>query len=70
MSVTVSLDDDGDDIFRYISLDDPAYDLELVDISKLNFDATSPASIINRDLERFKNKFIFGHLNARSLKFY
>ena len=67
MSVTVSLDDDGDDIFRYISLDDPAYDLELVDISKLNFDATSPASIINRDLERFKNKFIFGHLNARSL---
>ena len=27
----------------------------------------SPASTINRDLEQYKNNFIFGHLNTRSL---
>ena len=61
------MNDEYDDILRYIPLDDPAYDLEMVSISKLNFDPMSPASKINKDLASFKNKFIFGHLNARSL---
>ena len=62
-----STHDDYDDILRNISLDDPAYDLESVEISKLNFNPTSPAAIINRDLEPYLNNFIFGHLNFRSL---
>ena len=61
------LADNYDDILRCISLD-PSYDLEVPEnISKLNFNPTSPANIINKDLENFKNKFIFGHLNMRSL---
>lgn len=50
-----------------MSLDDPAYDLELVNISKLNFDPFSPANIINNNLKPFSGKFIFGHINTRSL---
>ena len=65
--ILFDIDDIGDDILRSISVDDPAYDLELINISKLNFDPISPANIINRDLSSFKNKFIFGQLNARSL---
>ena len=56
-----------DDILRYLPLNDPAYDLELIEISKLNFDPISPANIINRALNKFHGKFLFGHLNARSL---
>ena len=63
----VTMFDNYDDILRCINLDDPAYDLELIDISKLNFDPISPANIMNRALDKFKDKFIFGHLNARSL---
>ena len=63
----VSINDNFDDILRSIVLDDPAYDLELVNISKLNFDPISPASTMNKNLEKFKDKFIFGHINARSL---
>ena len=61
------MNDNFDDILRRIELDDPAYDLELVNISKLNFDPVSPASTMNKNLEKFKDKFIFGHINARSL---
>ena len=61
------MNDNFDDILRCIELDDPAYDLELVNISKLNFDPVSPASTMNKNLEKFKDKFIFGHINARSL---
>ena len=63
----LSIDDNYDDILRCMSLDDPAYDLELVKISKLNFNPYSPANIINNNLEKFMDKFIFGHLNTRSL---
>ena len=61
------MNDEYEDILRYMPVNDPAYDLDMVNITKLNFDPTSPASKINNDLESFKNKFIFGHLNARSL---
>ena len=63
----LSIDDNYDDILRHISLDDPAYDLEPVKISKLNFNPFSPANIINKDLEKFADKFIFGHINTCSL---
>ena len=56
-----------DDILPSMPLNDPVYDLELVTISKLNFDPISPANVMNKELEKFKDKFIFGHLNARSL---
>ena len=59
--------DNYEDILRCMPLNDPAYDLELVNISKLNFDPISPANIMNSELDKFKDKFIFGHLNARSL---
>ena len=62
-----SIDDIFSDILPEIPLDDPAYDLELVKISKLNFNPYSPANIINNHLEKFKDKFIFGHINTRSL---
>ena len=60
------MNDNFDDILRCIELDDPAYDLELVNISKLNFDPVSPASTMNKNLEKFKDKFIFGHINAHT----
>ena len=61
------IDDYYSDVLPDIPLDDPAYDLELVKISKLNFNPDTPANIINKNLEKFMDKFIFGHLNTRSL---
>ena len=63
----LSVDNNYDDILQCMALDDPAYDLELVKISKLNFNPFSPANTINKHLEKFKDKFIFGHINTRSL---
>ena len=61
------LDDNYEDILRHINLNSSDYELESVDISKLNFDPVSPADKINKDFMNFKNKFKFGHLNSRSL---
>ena len=43
------------------------FDLQTVEIPKNNFDPSTPVDIINRDLKDFRDHFIIGHLNARSL---
>ena len=43
------------------------FDLQSIEIPKNNFDARTPSNIINGDLENYRNNFIIGHLNARSL---
>ena len=45
----------------------PFFDLETIEIPKINFDPKTPVSIINKDLKNFRDYFIVGHLNARSL---
>ena len=56
-----------DDILREINLDDPFYDLELIEIPKYNYNPKTPIEKINYDLKKFKNNFTIGHLNSRSL---
>ena len=45
----------------------PLFDLQTIEIPKNNFDPKTPVDIINKDLENFRDLFIVGHLNARSL---
>ena len=45
----------------------PFFDLETIEIPKVNFDPKTPVNIINKDLKNFRDYFIVGHLNARSL---
>ena len=45
----------------------PDFELETIDISRDNFDPSTPAEIINRNLHKYHNYFTVGHLNARSL---
>ena len=45
----------------------PFFDLEIIEIPKNNFDPKTPVDIINKDLEKYRDNFIIGHLNARSL---
>ena len=59
-----------DDIVGELNFDflnDPQYDLEPTIIPRDNLNLTTPIFVINRDLKDFKNKFIAGHLNVRSL---
>ena len=56
-----------DDLLLDINWDDPFYDLELVDIPKVDFNPKIPTDIINSEFQNFKNNFKIGHLNARSL---
>ena len=43
------------------------FDVQSIEIPKDNFDPQTPITIINKDLEHFRDNFIIGHLNARSL---
>ena len=63
------LDDEKclDDILRDIDFDDPFFDLDLVEIPKINFDPKTPIQKINNDFKKFKKHFKVGHLNSRSL---
>ena len=45
----------------------PFFDLEIIEIPKNDFDPKTPVDIINKDLEKYRDNFIIGHLNARSL---
>ena len=45
----------------------PFFDLQTIEIPKHNFDPSTPIDIINKDLENFRDFFIIGHVNARSL---
>ena len=45
----------------------PYFDLEIIEIPKINFDPKTPIQIIKNDVEKLKNYFIVAHLNARSL---
>ena len=59
-----------DDILREIetlNLNDPLYDLEEPNFDRGTFIPSTPINTINRDLNKFKNKFTVAHINARSL---
>ena len=45
----------------------PFFDLATIEIPKNNFDPQTPVDKINKDLQHFRDNFIVGHLNARSL---
>lgn len=57
------LDDEKclDDILRDIDFDDPFFDLDLVEIPKINFDPKTPIQKINNDFKKFKKHFKVGH---------
>ena len=50
-----------------IDFSDPRFDLEPTEIIRINFNPNTPVNTINRDLNKYGNKFIIGHINARSL---
>lgn len=50
-----------------IDFNDPNFDLEEPVFNRGNFNLNTPVRKINGDLINFKNKFIIGHINARSL---
>ena len=43
------------------------FDLQTIEIPKNNFDPQTPVDKINKGLKNFRDHFIIGHLNARSL---
>lgn len=45
----------------------PFFDLQTIEIPKDGFDPKTPVDIINKDLENYRDYFVIGHLNARSL---
>ena len=56
-----------DDILRDTNFNDPLFDLDLIEIPKLNFNPMTPIEKINRDFKTFGKYFKIGHLNSRSL---
>ena len=60
-------DDEFLDILWDENPNDPLFELETIDIPRDNFDPSTPAETINRNLHKYHNYFTVGHLNARSL---
>ena len=56
-----------DNILRDTNFDDQFFDLDLIEVPKINFDPKTPIQKINSDFKKFQNNFKLGHLNSRSL---
>ena len=67
MVVTDDDDTSLDDILKNTNFNDPFYDLELIDVPKINYDPKGPIEKITGDLGKFGKHFKVGHLNFRSL---
>ena len=67
MVVTDDDDTSLDDILKNTNFNDPFYDLELIDVPKINYDPKGPIEKITGDLNKFGKHFKVGHLNFRSL---
>ena len=67
IATTFTGDDDFLDILWDNNPNDPRFELEHIEIPRDNFDPSTPAEIINRNLHKYHNYFTVGHLNARSL---
>ena len=56
-----------DDVLNNTNFNDPFFDLELIEVPKINYDPKGPIEKINGDLGKFGKHFKVGHLNFRSL---
>ena len=54
---------------KTIDLCDPSFDLEIPDFDGRKFSFRTPVNKINKDLEKFRNKFIIAHINSKILKY-
>ena len=50
-----------------IDLSNPSFDLDTPDFDRVNVSSRTPVNKINKDLGKFRNKFLIAHINSRSL---